>query len=90
MISESRATGTVPGMQRTSARKQRASLVADKDRNLVARQIRVEMAKRGLTQAKLGEISAYDERTIRNILKGQPVKDTTLYEIWKKRLEGIK
>jgi adenylate cyclase len=39
------------------------------------------MAKRGLTQAKLGEISAYDERTIRNVLKGLPVKDATLYEI---------
>jgi len=39
------------------------------------------MAKRGLTQAKLAEIAAYDERTIRNILKGLPVKDVTLYEV---------
>lgn len=59
----------------------RASLVADQDRGLIAKRIRQEMAKRGLTQAKLGEISAYDERTIRNVLKGLPVKDVTLYEI---------
>ena len=39
------------------------------------------MAKRGLTQAKLGEISSYDERTIRRILAGQPVRDSTLYEL---------
>ncbi len=39
------------------------------------------MAKRGLTQAKLGDISSYDERTIRNVLNGRPVKDSTLYEI---------
>ena len=81
MIRECRATRTAPKMQRVPGRKQRASLVADKDRHFVARQIRAEMAKRGLTQAKLGEISAYDERTIRNILKGIPVKDSTLYEI---------
>lgn len=81
MIRECRAIRTAPEMQHVSGRKQRASLVADKDRDIVARQIRVEMAKRGLTQAKLGEISAYDERTIRNILKGLPVKDSTLYEI---------
>jgi adenylate cyclase len=62
-------------------RKERASLVASQDRSLIARHIRAEMAKRGLTQAKLGEISAYDERTIRNVLKGLPVKDVTIYDI---------
>jgi adenylate cyclase len=62
-------------------RKLRVSLVANQDRGLIGKHIRAEMAKRGLTQAKLGEISAYDERTIRNVLKGLPVKDSTLYEI---------
>jgi adenylate cyclase len=62
-------------------RKARASLLGNQDRALVAKHIRAEMAKRGLTQAKLAEIAAYDERTIRNVLKGLPVKDLTLYEI---------
>ena len=60
-----------------SGPKAKVSLVANQDRGLVAKRIRAEMAKRGLTQAKLGEISAYDERTIRNVLKGLPVKDST-------------
>ena len=50
-------------------------MVANQDRGLIGKHIRAEMAKRGLTQAKLGEISAYDERTIRNVLKGLPVKE---------------
>src|SRR4029434_8602961 len=62
-------------------RKARASLLGNQDRALVAKHIAAEMAKRGLTQAKLAEIAAYDERTIRNVLKGLPVKDLTLYEI---------
>jgi len=62
-------------------RNPRASLVANQDRAVVGRHIRVEMARRGLTQGKLAEIAAYDERTIRNVLKGLPVKDVTLYEV---------
>lgn len=51
------------------------------DRSRVAAAIRTEMANRGLTQVKLSELTAYDERTIRNVLKGLPVRDRTLYEI---------
>ena len=64
-----------------SSRGERVRLVANQDRGFIAKLIRTEMAKRGLTQAKLSEICAYDERTIRNVLKGLPVKDMTLYEI---------
>jgi adenylate cyclase len=64
-----------------SGPRRRQRLVANQDRALIARRLSAEMAKRGLTQARLGDLSAYDERTIRNILKGLPVRDATLFEV---------
>ena len=58
-----------------------AQVLKSTDRSRIAAAIRTEMARRGLTQVKLGELAAYDERTIRSVLKGLPVRDRTLYEI---------
>ena len=61
--------------------RKKSQLVGDRDRGSIAREIRLEMAKRGLTQIKLSEKSGYDSRTIRNILNGVRVKDSTLFEV---------
>ena len=61
-------------------RKQRVSLVANQDRGLVAKRIRAEWPS-AASRKRSSAMSAYDERTIRNVLKGLPVKDSTLYEI---------
>lgn len=39
------------------------------------------MTRRGLTQVRLGEMACYDARTIRNVLNGLPVRDTTLFDL---------
>ena len=57
------------------------SLITKQHRSVIAKQIKTEMVKRGLTQAQLSDFSCYDERTIRNVLKAHPVRDRTLHDI---------
>lgn len=57
------------------------SLISEHDRSIIAKKIKTEMVKRGLTQIQLSERSCYDERTIRNVLKAVAVRDKTLHDI---------
>ncbi len=50
-------------------------------RNRLAEKIKLAMKAKGWTQVKLAEVSGYDERTIRNILKGRSVKSLTQKDI---------
>lgn len=59
----------------------RDGLISEQGRSIIAKKIKTEMVKRGLTQAQLSERSCYDERTIRNVLKAVPVRDKTLHDI---------
>jgi TolB-like protein/DNA-binding Xre family transcriptional regulator len=56
-------------------------LVDDQNRLAIARQIKSVMVRRGLTQRQLSDMACYDERTLRNVLKGLPVRDRTLHDI---------
>lgn len=55
-----------------------ASLLTSAQREAFVRRVRLEMAKRGLTRAALAEIADCKERTLGNLLAGQPVRDATI------------
>ena len=58
-----------------------ASLMTDVQRDAFVRRIRLEMAKLGLTREALAERAACKERTLGNLLAGQPVRDTTIAKV---------
>ena len=58
-----------------------ASLMTDAQRDAFVRRVRLEMAKLGLTREVLAERAACKERTLGNLLAGQPVRDTTLAKV---------
>ena len=55
-----------------------ASLLTAAQREAFVRRVRVEMAKRGLTRTALADIAGCKERTLGNLLAGQPVRDATV------------
>ena len=55
-----------------------ASLLTSAQREAFVRRVRVEMAKRGLTRPALADIAGCKERTLGNLLAGQPVRDATV------------
>jgi transcriptional regulator with XRE-family HTH domain len=55
-----------------------ASLLTSAQREAFVRRVRVEMAKRGLTRPALAAIAGCKERTVGNLLAGQPVRDATI------------
>ena len=55
-----------------------ASLLTSAQREAFVRRVRVEMAKRGLTRMALADIAGCKERTLGNLLAGQPVRDATI------------
>ena len=55
-----------------------ASLLTSAQREAFVRRVRVEMAKRSLTRTALAEIAGCKERTLGNLLAGQPVRDATV------------
>lgn len=55
-----------------------SSLLTAAQRETFVRRVRVEMAKRGLTRTALAEIAGCKERTLGNLLAGQPVRDATV------------
>ena len=55
-----------------------SSLLTSAQREAFVRRVRVEMAKRGLTRTALAEIAGCKERTLGNLLAGQPVRDATV------------
>lgn len=58
-----------------------ASLMTDGQREAFVRRVRLEMAKAGLTREALAERAACKERTLGNLLAGQPVRDQTVAKI---------
>lgn len=58
-----------------------ASLISDTAREAFVRRVRLEMAKTGLTREALAERAACKERTLGNLLAGQPVRDQTVAKI---------
>ena len=58
-----------------------ASLMTDAQRDAFVRRVRLEMAKLGLTREVLAERAACKERTLGNLLAGQPVRDTTVAKV---------
>lgn len=58
-----------------------ASLMTDAQREAFVRRVRLEMAKLGLTREALAERAACKERTLGNLLAGQPVRDATVAKI---------
>lgn len=58
-----------------------ASLMTDAQREAFVRRVRLEMAKSGLTREQLAERAACKERTLGNLLAGQPVRDQTVAKI---------
>lgn len=54
------------------------SLLTAAQREAFVRRVRIEMAKRGLTRTALAEIASCKERTLGNLLAGQPVRDATV------------
>ncbi len=55
-----------------------SSLLTAAQREVFVRRVRIEMAKRGLTRTALAEIAGCKERTLGNLLAGQPVRDATV------------
>lgn len=55
-----------------------SSLLTAAQREAFVRRVRIEMAKRGLTRTALAEIAGCKERTLGNLLAGQPVRDATV------------
>ena len=55
-----------------------ASLLTSAQREAFVRRVRVEMAKRGLTRTALADVAGCKERTLGNLLAGQPVRDATI------------
>jgi transcriptional regulator with XRE-family HTH domain len=58
-----------------------ASLMTDAQRLAFVRRVRLEMAKSGLTRESLAGKAACKERTLGNLLAGQPVRDATVAKI---------
>ena len=58
-----------------------ASLMTDAQRDAFVRRVRLEMAKLGLTREALAERAACKERTLGNLLAGQPVRDSTVAKV---------
>ena len=58
-----------------------ASLISDAARETFVRRVRLEMAKAGLTREALAERAACKERTLGNLLAGQPVRDQTVAKV---------
>lgn len=58
-----------------------ASLMTEGQREAFVRRVRLEMAKTGLTREALSERAACKERTLGNLLAGQPVRDQTVAKI---------
>ncbi len=58
-----------------------ASLMTDAQRDSFVRRVRLEMAKLGLTREMLAERAACKERTLGNLLAGQPVRDATVAKV---------
>ena len=58
-----------------------ASLMTDAQRQAFVRRVRLEMAKTGLTREGLADRAACKERTLGNLLAGQPVRDATVAKI---------
>jgi transcriptional regulator with XRE-family HTH domain len=58
-----------------------ASLFGSDERQAFARRVRLEMARAGLTRESLAARAACKERTLGNLLAGQPVRDATLAKV---------
>jgi transcriptional regulator with XRE-family HTH domain len=58
-----------------------ASLMSEVQRDAFVRRVRLEMAKGNLTREGLSQQAACKERTLGNLLAGQPVRDATVAKI---------
>ncbi len=58
-----------------------ASLMSEAQREAFVRRVRLEMAKSTLTREALAQRAACKERTLGNLLAGQPVRDATVAKI---------
>ena len=58
-----------------------ASLMSDGQREAFVRRVRLEMAKGSMTREALAKRAACKERTLGNLLAGQPVRDVTVAKI---------
>lgn len=58
-----------------------ASLMSEAQREAFVRRVRLEMAKGTLTREALAERAACKERTLGNLLAGQPVRDATVAKV---------
>jgi hypothetical protein len=58
-----------------------ASLMSETQRDLFVRRVRLEMAKASLTREALAARAACKERTLGNLLAGQPVRDATIAKV---------
>lgn len=58
-----------------------ASLMSDSQRDAFVRRVRLEMAKGSFTREALAKRAACKERTLGNLLAGQPVRDATIGKI---------
>ncbi|MGE3916163.1 MAG: multiprotein-bridging factor 1 family protein [Hyphomicrobiaceae bacterium] len=58
-----------------------SSLIGPNRREALARRVRLEMAKRGLTRERLAEMAEVKERTLGNLLAGQSVRDVTVAKV---------
>jgi hypothetical protein len=58
-----------------------ASLMSDGQREAFVRRVRLEMAKGSMTRDALAKRAACKERTLGNLLAGQPVRDVTVAKI---------
>ena len=59
------------------------SMVSTAQREAFVRRVRVEMARLGLTRQSLADKAGCKERTLGNLLAGEPVRDTTLAKVAK-------
>jgi transcriptional regulator with XRE-family HTH domain len=59
------------------------SLIGEAKREAFARRVRLEMAKQGLTREALAAHANVKERTLGNLLAGQPVRDLTVAKVAK-------
>ena len=57
------------------------SLIGEARRQAFARRVRVEMARHGLTREALAARAEVKERTLGNLLAGQPVRDLTVAKV---------
>lgn len=57
------------------------ALIGEAAREAFVRRVRIEMAKQGITREALAERAAVKERTLGNLLAGQPVRDVTVAKV---------